>query len=143
VQNANDMATTAEERARYKKSAEDVALDLQIRNETITNYIYTSENHLHDEMVQHVTNLTAEIRGVMAAMAKKQGYTLVLDRTAETATGNPLILYTSGENDLTEPLIKELNSTAPATLAPEPKPASMSPILPIPDLKAPDKPVPK
>jgi hypothetical protein len=55
----------------------------------------------------------------MNAMAKKQGYTLVLDRTALTMTGNPLVLYTSGENDLTEPLIKQLNSTAPATPAPD------------------------
>ena len=69
-------------------------------------------------MVQHVTDLTAEIRDVMDAMAKKQGYTLVLDRTALTMTGNPLVLYTSGENDLTDALIKELNSTAPATPAP-------------------------
>ena len=34
--------------------------------------------------------------------------------------GNPLVLYTSGENDLTEALIKELNSTAPPDFIPPP-----------------------
>ena len=53
-------------------------------------------------MVRHVNELIAEILGVMNAMAKKQGYTLVLDRTALTTTGYPPVLYTSGENDLTE-----------------------------------------
>jgi hypothetical protein len=64
----------------------------------------------------------------MNAMAKKQGYTLILDRTAVTMTGNPLVLYTSGENDLTDSLIKELNSTAPAAPAPDTNsPAGVSP----------------
>jgi len=116
VGNANDQAISAEERAKFKKSAEDIALDLQIQEETITNFVYRTETKRRDDMVQHVHDLTTEILDVMKAMAKKQGYTLVLDRTAETVTGNPMVLYTSGENDLTDALLKELNSTAPATL---------------------------
>jgi Skp family chaperone for outer membrane proteins len=116
VGNANDMAISAEERTKYKKSADDIALDLQIQEETITNFVYRTETKRRDDMVQHVHDLTTEILDVMKAMAKKQGYTLVLDRTAETVTGNPLVLYTSGENDLTEAVIKELNATAPAAV---------------------------
>jgi outer membrane protein len=116
---ANTMSLSADERAKYKKKAEDLLLDLQIRSESISNYYTRTESTRREEMGRHVGDLTTEILGVMNAMAKKQGYTLVLDRTALTMTGNPLILYTSGENDLTDPLIKELNSTAPATPAPD------------------------
>jgi Skp family chaperone for outer membrane proteins len=136
VDKANDQAASSEERAKYKKAAEDLVIDLQIQSESISNFYTTTETKRREEMVQHIKALTVEIRGVLEAMAKKQGYTLVLDRTAETYTGNPLVLYTSGENDLTEALIKELNSTAP----PPPAPDTNSP----PDIKIPpDKPAPK
>ena len=125
---ANTMSLSADERAKYKKKAEDLLLDLQIRSESISNYYTQTESKRREEMGRHVGDLTAEILGVMNAMAKKQGYTMVLDRTALTMTGNPLVLYTSGENDLTDPLIKELNSTAPATPAPDTNsPAGVSP----------------
>jgi Skp family chaperone for outer membrane proteins len=142
--NANNQIVSSEERAKYKKVADDLLLDLQIRGESISNYYATTESKRRDEMVRHVNDLTTEIRGVLEAMAKKQGYTLVLDRTALTMTGNPLVLYTSGENDLTEPLIKELNSTAPAAPAPEPKSPADTSLLPAPGAKIPpDKPAPK
>ncbi len=140
VANANTQSLSPEERKKYQKNADDLVLDLQIRGESISNYYATTESKRRDEMVRHVNELTAEILGVMNAMAKKQGYTLVLDRTALTMTGNPLVLYTSGENDLTEGLIKELNSTAPPTPAPDAKsPADASPGTKPP----PDKPAPK
>jgi Skp family chaperone for outer membrane proteins len=119
VAKANDQSLSPEERAKHKTAADDIHLDLQIRGETITNYLVRTESQRREEMVQHIKTLTAEIRGVMEAMAKKQGYTLVLDRTAETMTGNPVVLYTSGENDLTEALLKELNLGAPAAPVPE------------------------
>jgi Skp family chaperone for outer membrane proteins len=120
IQEAASQAISPDKREEYKKEAENIALDLTIRNETISNFYARTEIKFHDDKVQHIKDLTAEIRGVMVAMAKRQGYTLLLDRTALSMTGNPLVLYTSGENDLTDALIKELNSTAPATPPPEP-----------------------
>jgi Skp family chaperone for outer membrane proteins len=110
---ANNQILPADTRTQNKKEADRIAVAARIQNETISNTYARTELKRRDDMVQHVTDLTAEIRGVMEVMAKKQGYTMILDRTALTMTGNPLVLYTSGENDLTEALIKELNSTAP------------------------------
>jgi Skp family chaperone for outer membrane proteins len=125
---ANTMSLSADEREKYKKKAQDLLVELQIRSESISNYYVTTEAKRREEMARHVNDITTEIFGVMNAMAKKQGYTLILDRTAVTMTGNPLVLYTSGENDLTDSLIKELNSTAPAAPAPDTNsPAGVSP----------------
>jgi Skp family chaperone for outer membrane proteins len=140
VANANTQSLSPEERKKYQKNADDLVLDLQIRGESISNYYATTESKRRDEMVRHINDLTVEILGVMNALAKKQGYTMVLDRTAVTMTGNPLVLYTSGENDLTEALVKELNSTAPAQPAPDAKsPPDASPAAKPP----PDKPAPR
>jgi len=119
ITKGNDQTVSADERSRYQQIAKDIGLEILIQNETISNFYARTELKRREDMVQHVTDLTIEITNVMNAMAKKQGYTLVLDRTALTMTGNPLVLYTSGENDLTEPLLKELNSTAPPPPAPE------------------------
>jgi Skp family chaperone for outer membrane proteins len=119
VGKANDMGISADQRAKSKKDADDIAFDLTVRNETISNFYARTELERREKMDQRANDLTTEIRGVMDAMAKRQGYTMVLDRTALTMTGYPLVLYTSGENDLTEALLKELNSTAPAAPAPE------------------------
>jgi len=121
LDNQNNQAFSAEARAKYKTNTEALGLQLQIRGESITNYYATTQSKFSDEWVRHSNDIITEIRGVMDALARKQGYTLVLDRTALTATGYPTVLYTSGENDLTEVLIKELNSTAPPPPAPEVK----------------------
>jgi len=137
VDKANNMEITPEKRAQYKKDADDIALEIQIRTETISNTYTRTELARRDAMVQHVTDLTTEITNVMSAMAKKQGYTLVLDRTAVTMTGNPLVLFTSGENDLTEALIKELNSTASALPPPETTNSDVNPGKPAAGAKPP------
>jgi hypothetical protein len=54
--------------------------------------------------------------------------------------GNPLVLYTSGENDLTEALLKELNSTAPAAFALETNRSTNTARLPAPGSRPPTAP---
>lgn len=134
---AEDQAVPPEERAKHKSLAKDIELDLQIQSEIISNFYARIEVQSRNETVQHVTDLTAEIRSVMEAMAKKQGYTMILDRTALTMTGNPLVLYTSGDNDLTEALLKELNSAAPPAPAPETNRSTNTLRLPVRDAKPP------
>lgn len=66
VGNANNMAFSAEQRAKNKKDADDIALEIQIRSETISNFYARTEIKRRDEMVQHVTDLTTEITNVIA-----------------------------------------------------------------------------
>jgi Skp family chaperone for outer membrane proteins len=101
-------------------------VDLQIltftlQAEAITNFAAQMEVKLDDEWFQHAKALITEIRGVLEALAKKQGCTLVLDRSVLGPLGTPLVLYTTAENDLTDALLKELNSAAPPSPVPQPK----------------------
>jgi len=45
--------------------------------------------------------------------AKAGGYTLVFDTAAETVNGTMTIVYTSGDNDLTDAVLSQLNAGAP------------------------------
>jgi Skp family chaperone for outer membrane proteins len=50
---------------------------------------------------------------VVNRLSKSGNYNFVFDVGGVTAYQTPIILYTDGQNDLTEAVIKELNSTAP------------------------------
>ncbi|HXR07465.1 MAG TPA: OmpH family outer membrane protein [Candidatus Acidoferrum sp.] len=134
---ANDQAVPADQRAKYKTLANDIKVKLRFQGESITTISNRTQLQLEDQWGQNLKDLTTEIRAVMEATAKEQGYTLVLDRTGLTMAGTPLVLYTSGENDLTQALLKELNSTAPAASAPETNRSTNTPRLPAPGAKPP------
>ena len=83
-------------------------------------------------MRQRHDAIVADILADEKRLAKKAGYSLVLDISGETNPGVPVVLYTDGENEFTDALIKELNSTAP--LAPA---AETDALNPAPDAKLP------
>ena len=54
---------------------------------------------------------------VVSGKAKAAGFSLVIDTTAESIGGMPLVLYNNNENDMTESVIQQLNATAPPETA--------------------------
>ena len=54
-----------------------------------------------------------EIRTAVDAKSKEGNYNLVLDTAAESAAQTPIVLYSSGTDDLTAIVLRQLNSTAP------------------------------
>ena len=65
-------------------------------------------------------NVLSDIKAAVTAQAKAAGCSLVIDAAAETANATTAVIYTSGENDLTDAVLKRLNAGAPigATAAP-------------------------
>ena len=53
-------------------------------------------------------------RGAINAKAKASGYTLVIDTSADSFNQTPTVLYSNGENDMTDMILKQLNAGAPA-----------------------------
>ena len=69
-------------------------------------------------------NLLDDIRGVLTAKAKAAGYALVLDLAGDSVNGIPVVLFSSGENDISQAVLEQLNAAAPTDGAkPETKPA--------------------
>jgi hypothetical protein len=52
----------------------------------------------------------------VADKAKAAGDTLVIDSDAETVNGTPAVIYTTGDNDMTADVLKQLNAAAPPDL---------------------------
>jgi outer membrane protein len=117
LDSAKDPAISTGERDKRKKDAENELLGLRDLENRIKQFDATSRAQLAEKQRRIRDNILGEIRDTIKARVKSAGYTLVLDTAAETPNGTPIVLYTSGNDDITEPVLKELNMNAPATPA--------------------------
>jgi outer membrane protein len=116
LNSANDQAVSADEREKRKKAAEGKLLELREKEQEITQFDRTARASLDEDQRRRRDNILAEIRTVINARAKAAGYSLVIDIAAETINKTPVVLYSNGENDMTAPVLDQLNATAPPTL---------------------------
>jgi len=110
---ASDQAASPEERERRKKEAEVKLKRLRDLEETIDQYRRQSSMTLDEQGKRMTSNIIKEIQAVVSAKAKAAGFTMVLDTAAEALTRAPVVLYTNNENDMTDAVLLQLNSTAP------------------------------
>ena len=113
---ANDQALAAPEREKRKKEAEDQLLALRDMENRIKQFDNTSRATLGEKQRRMRDNILQEIRDKIKARVKAGGFTLVVDTAAETANGTPIVLFSSGSDDLTDAVLVELNLNAPAAL---------------------------
>ena len=111
---ANDIALSAPEREKRKKDAENELINLREMETRIRQFDNTSKATLGEKQRRIRDNILQEIRDTIKAKVKTGGYTLVLDTAAETPNSTPIVLYTAGNDDLTEVVLSQLNISAPA-----------------------------
>ena len=120
VDGAKDPAISTGERDKRKKDAENELLGLRDLEEKIKRFDATSRAKLAEQQRRIRDNLLSEIRETIKARVRSAGYTLVIDTAAETPNGTPIILFSSGNDDLSDEVLKELNINAPPTPAAKP-----------------------
>jgi outer membrane protein len=116
LESANDQAVSQDERDKRKQSAEDELKQLEDLKGTLDQFQRQAQVTLADQRQRMFENLLKEIQKAISEKAKAGGDTMVFDTTAVTASGTPAILFDSGDNDLTDDVLKQLNSTAPPDL---------------------------
>lgn len=110
---ANDQAVAAEERDKRKQAAEAKLKNIKETEETVVQFERQARTTLDEQKRRMRDNIVNEIRTVVNAKAKSAGFALVVDTTAESITGTPVVIFTSGENNLTEDVLSQLNAGAP------------------------------
>lgn len=129
IKAANDQSVTPEERDKRKAAAEAKVAEIETSKNSIRTFEENAREQLDSQKKRMRDNILQDIRTAINAKAKNGGYTLVLDTAAESFNQTPIVLYTNGENDMTETILAQLNIGAPP-----PSPASETPA------KAPEKP---
>ncbi|MEJ0091781.1 MAG: OmpH family outer membrane protein [Limisphaerales bacterium] len=113
LQQANDQALSADERDRRKQSADEQLKKLQSNKAAIEQFERQAQTTLGEQRQRMRDNILVEIKAAVASKAKAGSNTLVIDTAAETVNGTPTVVYTTGENDLTDAVLAQLNAGAP------------------------------
>ena len=114
IDKANDQSLSAEEREKAKKAASEKYAELETDKQYITTYDREATVRLREKETLRRNDIVKEIQGVVEAHAKAAGYTMVLDPSGESTWLVPVVLYSNGQDDMTDAIIKELNAAAPA-----------------------------
>jgi outer membrane protein len=129
VTEANDQALSADERDRRKQSADDKLKQLQASKAAIDQYERQAQTTLGEQRQRMRDNILVDIKAAVSAKAKAAGYSLVLDNAAETVNGTMTIVYNSGDNDLTDGILAQLNAGAPIDLTKPAETTTLPPML--------------
>jgi outer membrane protein len=124
---SNDQALSAEERERSKRTAEQKLVGLREREQTITGFERSARAQLAEKQRRKRDAILQEIRDVINARAKAAGYSLVLDTAAESLANTPVVIFSTGENDMTEIVLNQLNSSAPGSVLRPEEPRRQAP----------------
>jgi Skp family chaperone for outer membrane proteins len=126
---ANDQALSADQRDKRKQVAADKLKQLQDSKTAIDQFERQAQVTLSEQSQRMRDNILGEIKAAVTAQAKVAGYSLVIDAAAETANATTAVVYSSGENDLTDVVLKQLNAGAPISTTPAPVVTSPSSLL--------------
>ena len=116
LEQANDQAISANQRDKRKLAAADKLKQLQDSKTALDQFERQAQVTLQEQQMRMRDNILAEIKAAVSVKAKASGYLLVIDAAAETANATTAVVYTSGENDLTDVVLKQLNAGAPIDL---------------------------
>jgi outer membrane protein len=116
---ANDQALSAEERAKRKQAAADKLKEINNSKAAIDQFNRQAQSQVLDQRQRMTANLVSDIQKEVADRAKAGGYALVVNSAVTDA-----IVYSSGD-DLTDAVLKQLNVNAPIDLT---QPTEVAPI---------------
>jgi outer membrane protein len=111
---ANDQSVTADEREKRKNAAELKLTDVKNDQDSIKTFESNARDTLDSQRKRMRDSILQDIKAAVEAKAKAGGFSLVVDTASETVNGTTVVLYSSGENDLTDAILAQLNAAAPA-----------------------------
>jgi outer membrane protein len=135
AEQAKNALLTPEARTKAEGDAQKKLEEIRRKQEEVQSFRVNTERSLQQRIKTHRDLLLEEISKSVADLAKKQGATLVLDKSGPTLFGIPAVIYADPAYDITQEVITEVNkdrppappaaaATTPATpAAPTPTPA--------------------
>jgi outer membrane protein len=114
LDSANDAAVSIEEKDKRKKAAEAKLLEINEIEQSIKQFERSARAQISEQQRLMREKILNEIRELINVKAKAAEYNLVIDTAAESINTTPVILYKSGQADLTDAILTQLNATAPA-----------------------------
>lgn len=116
---------TAEARAKAQSDGQKKYEDIQRKQADVQQFVQNTQRSLQQRIKTHRDLLLEEISKVVTDIAKRQGATLIIDKSGPTLFGIPAVLYADPAYDITDAVLAEVNKDRPA-----PAPAAATPAAP-------------
>jgi Skp family chaperone for outer membrane proteins len=108
-----DPRLAAAERSNRQQQVQTKQKELQQMQDAIQGFRERTRKDLELDMRKAREQIMEEIQQIVSAEAKKRKLNLVLDEAARSAAIAPIVIFTDGENDLTEEVLRQLNLSDP------------------------------
>ncbi len=113
----DDPMITPDEKKSRETTAQEKANSVQSDEASYRELLNQGQQKL-DRDYQNLTDLVLQdIQTAVKAKAKSGGYSLVLNVTSDTLQATSPVLYSNGDNDITDEIIKQLNAAQPDSSA--------------------------
>ena len=116
IEAANDPSLSKEEADKRRKDLDKKRKDIMEMESNIKQFQSNSQRALMEQRGRVRESILRDVRGVLEEKAKAGGYATVLDVSAMSANGTPVVIFTTlagGESDLSELVAKTLGATTP------------------------------
>jgi outer membrane protein len=130
IEAANDPALSKEESEKRRKDLDKKRKDIMEMETNIKQFQGNSQRALMEQRGRVRESILRDVRGVLEEKAKAGGYATVLDVSALSANGTPVVIFTTltgGESDLSDSVAKTLAATAPPETGKSETPKSEAP----------------
>lgn len=124
---AADQAISDSEREKKKKQAEEKLISIKDQEEALQKFQAQARTAVDEQRRRMRDNILGDVRKAVDGKAKVAGYTLVIDVAAETINNTPVVLFSNGENDITDGVLAQINANAPPEAAVTNAPAEKKP----------------
>jgi outer membrane protein len=112
----DDTMISDTEKAARKAKADAKQDEVKAYQTELNTYQQQAKDKLTLDQQRMMDLLMQDIQTAVNAKAKSAGFSLVVDTSARVANGanTTVVLYSNGENDITDEITKQLNAAAPA-----------------------------
>ena len=141
----NNPVSTPEAKAAAQTAAQKKGAEAQAKQTDVQNFANQARATLQQRLQNFRTMMIEEIDKVVNQVAQTHNATLVLDKSALSPAGSPIVIYSDSSYDITDEVIAAIAKNKPATAAaaPEATPATTSaPAAPAPSADTPSITVP-
>jgi outer membrane protein len=120
VEQSKNTLLTAEARSKAEADSQKKMEDIQRKQNDMQQFLQNTQRSLQQRIKTHRDLLLEEISKVVNDIAKRNGATLVIDKSGPTLFGIPSVLYADPAYDITDAVLAEVNKDRPAPAAATP-----------------------
>lgn len=132
IEQSKNAVLNAEARSKAETDAQAKLEEIQRKQNEVNQFRVNTRNSLQQRIKTHRDLLLEEIGKVVVDLAKKQGATLVVDRSGPTLFGIPSVIYSDPAYDITDAVLAEVNKDRPPTAPTAPGSPSANPSFTVP-----------